>query len=302
MRGLLAVVALIPALAQQVPEIAQDIASVNAEIQAAEKEDARYSGGLVKSLIAARIGVLKQTAAMLSQRQRAARNGINLSYTANGTAFTPPANSAVLSASVAVEIAELDAKIEAQDAIAAKYSGGLVLAMTHSTIATLHQTRAMLDQKRLALKFGLPQFVGFQGTSPTSAQVDPLKPQAAIPQVLPFGPAKPGDLPDHLKPRPAAPAAPKSMEITDVDSRIVERNNVYWNYSWKLTIANRSGEYQRLQCTIEFKDSDQFVLDSDTEYDLILSPSETKTFTGIKLISIDPAQRVAGVGAKCGKR
>lgn len=242
---------------------------------------------------------------MLSQKQKAARNGISLAYTVGGSAFTPPPNAGVLSASIAVEIAQLDEKIEEQNAVAARYSGGLVLAMTHSTIATMHQTRAMLDQKRLALKFGLPQFIGFQTSNLTVTPVEAPSVKIAPaprPPIKSGGPLKPGDLPDHLKPKAPAPAQAKLMEIMDVDSKVVDKNNVYWNYSWKLTIANRTGEYQRLQCTVEFKDSDQFVLDSDTGYDLILSPSETKTFTGIKLISIEPAERVSGVGAKCGKR
>src|SRR5262245_57237486 len=37
------------------------------------------------------------------------------------------------------------------------------------TLATLRQTQAMLEQKRLALKYGLPQFVGFKDLQPSVA-------------------------------------------------------------------------------------------------------------------------------------
>lgn len=45
--------------AQQVPDIAKDIGVISAEIQAAETEDSKYAGGLIKSLIAARLGILR---------------------------------------------------------------------------------------------------------------------------------------------------------------------------------------------------------------------------------------------------
>jgi hypothetical protein len=56
-----------------------EIASVQEQIRSAEEDDSRYSGGLVKSLIGARIAILKQTEAMLRQASTPPRQAMDAS-------------------------------------------------------------------------------------------------------------------------------------------------------------------------------------------------------------------------------
>ena len=51
-----------------------EITSIEAQIKEAEAENAKYAGGLVKSLIVARLEILRQTHAMLQQRAKAQKS------------------------------------------------------------------------------------------------------------------------------------------------------------------------------------------------------------------------------------
>jgi hypothetical protein len=88
------------------------------------------------------------------------------------------------------------------------------------------------------------------------------------------------------------------FEIVAVDSRVTESNNVWWRYAWKLTLKNGSAGPQMLQATIEFQDKEGFIIDSDHEYNLVLQPDETRTFTGTKLVTASSAGNVAQTAAK----
>jgi hypothetical protein len=142
-----------PSSPAQKQQLEADIAAVDQEIKAAETETANYSGGLIKSLVDLRLTTLRQTRALLDQRRKAGSHAVALRYTVDGKTLAIPAGEL---ASVEAEIASTKANIEKQQAEADKYSGGLVQAMALSTVATSRQTLAMLEQKRLAIKHGLP--------------------------------------------------------------------------------------------------------------------------------------------------
>ena len=205
-----ALIASVPATstAQQTP-IQPEIDRLSGEISAAEADNAKYSGGLVKALNESRIATLKQTKAMLDQRKAAADRNVSLHYTIDGKPFALPAGAKDEAASIQREIDANRLKIAAAESEAANNKGGLVLAMTLSNIATLRQTEAMLDQKRMALTFGLPQFIGF-ANSP-----------AGTPNTTPV----------------AAKTAPTNWEIIDVDAKVTESNSTRWRYAGKSAFA-----------------------------------------------------------------
>lgn len=147
--------------AEDITAVKADMGAVQAEIKAAQDEDARYAGGLVKILVEARIAVLRQTEAMLQERLKAAAFGVSINYTVDGKPFVPPASAKDLLADVEQEAAVNIGRIRLQKAETERYSGGLVQALSLSTLATLMQTQAMLEQKRVSLKYGLPQYLGF---------------------------------------------------------------------------------------------------------------------------------------------
>jgi hypothetical protein len=59
---------LTPEQKQIVASLKDDLSRVNKEIEQATQEDAKYSGGLIKSLIAVRLEILKTNAALIEQR------------------------------------------------------------------------------------------------------------------------------------------------------------------------------------------------------------------------------------------
>jgi hypothetical protein len=162
-----------PADVQPTGEIKADLASIDAEIRRVEEEDVKYSGGLVKALIGSELHIYRQTRAMLQQRARSWLFGIGLSFTVDGKPFVLSANAPEQLAAVEREVTETRARVADAEAEAARYSGGLVQAMSLANAATVRNTLAMLEQHRLALKYSLPQYIGFQrddtSTSPRSA-------------------------------------------------------------------------------------------------------------------------------------
>jgi hypothetical protein len=145
----------------QKQQLDSELKAIDAAIAEAEAETAKYSGGLVKSLTDLRIATLKQTRGMVAQRANASTYNVTLRYTVDGKPFALPPDAATDLAAIDREIAQTKQQVETQQAEADRYSGGLVQAMSLATVATTRQTLAMLEQKRLALKYGLPQFIGF---------------------------------------------------------------------------------------------------------------------------------------------
>ena len=264
--------------AQDTTSLKADVAAIQEQIKVAETENARYTGGLVKSLIVARLEILRQTEAMLQQRLKASTYGISLRYTVDGKPFLPPASSAELLRAVEQEVADNQAKITRQQAEVARYSGGLVQAMSLSTLETLKQTQAMLEQKRLALKYGLPQYVGFQSRADSAPASSASREIAAPP-----------------------PSEQKDWQIVSVDSRVTESNNTWSRFAWKLTLRNDSDQPQAFQGTIEFQDSDGFIVDTSNARTMLVSAKSERTFTGFALIGADVRGKVARTVAKIAK-
>jgi hypothetical protein len=260
-----------------------DIALVDAQIKSAEAEDAKYSGGLIKALIGTRLEILRQTKAMLDQRSKASIFGIALKYTVDGKPFTLPPTAKSELAGVDAEMAALKIKIAGQEEEVARYSGGLLQAMAMSTLATMRQTEAMLEQKRLAIQYELPQFIRNQSAPATSGQ----SAGSAAPSIAP-------SIPD--------PKAEKDWEIVSVKTRVTESNSTWSKYAWQLILRNKSDRSQQFSGQIEFQDKDGFIVDTDTCSGLVVPANSEETFTGYTLIQAAVAGNVAQTVAKIGKR
>ena len=263
-----------------------EITGLRSQIAAAEAESDRYSGGLVKALIESRIQTLKQTLAMLEQRDKAFAFGLRIRYTVEGKPFQLPPDIKQQLPEIEQEIRENDSKIRDQQQEVAKYSGGLVQALSLSTLATMQQTQAMLNQRRLAIKYELPQYLAFQAPhsdSPPSTQAN------AVPTTIP-----------SVAPQASEPS--EDWEIIEVASRPGEANSSWTRFSWKLTLRNKSSFAQRFDATIEFRDGDGFPVDHDDEYNLSLPGFSQETFTGEKLIAADQVSRISTTAAKVKKR
>jgi hypothetical protein len=147
---------------QKVASLQTEIDVIDKDIVAAEKENEKYTGGLVKALINSQIQTLKQTRAMLQQKKDSWLYGININYTVDGKLFVLPEGAKALLPEIERDIAENKEKIKQQETVVNQYSGGLVQALSVSTLETMRQTQAMLEQRRLAIKYELPQYLSFQ--------------------------------------------------------------------------------------------------------------------------------------------
>lgn len=161
-----------------VASLKTEIKNARSQIAAAESESARYSGGLVKALVESRVQTLKQTLVMLEQRDKAWTFGLRLSYTVDGKAFALPPGVKDQLPQVEDELRQLSTKIDAQTREASRYSGGLIHALSLSTLETMKQTEAMLNQRRLAIRYELPQYLAFQG-APAAPTESPNAPSAS---------------------------------------------------------------------------------------------------------------------------
>jgi hypothetical protein len=253
---------------ERVDGLKKDIEAVAAQIKAAETEEAQYSGGLIKALIAARRATLHHTSAMLDQRLKSWTFGIRLRYTVDGKSFVSrPADKEQASA-LEQELATLRARMVNEELEASRYAGGLIQAMTLASVATMRQTEALLDQRRLLLKYEMPTYV------------------VAPP---PTGATAPAPVAD------AAPGAEKAneWEIISIDTRVTEANNVWSRFAWKLVMKNTANYPLRFDATIEFQDKDGFIIDTNTAHGLFISPRAQDAFTGYALIKADGAPQVA---------
>jgi hypothetical protein len=262
--------------AEQSASLKASIAAVDVEIRATEADDEKYEGGLVKALIESRLAILRQTHAMLDQRAKALNFGIALKFTVDGQTLVLPPTAKDELVAVEREIVALDAGIARQQAEADRYSGGLVQALALSTVATSRQTRTMLEQKRLAIQYGLPQYLGFV-TNPKATTTSPSTTAG----------------------RATNPGLADDWDIVSVNTRVTESNSTWSKFAWKLILRNKSDRSQQFEATIEFHDKDGFIVDtSDARGAVTVPPRSEETFTGFALVTASVAGNVASSSAK----
>jgi hypothetical protein len=165
-----------PQTIAKIEELKKELAPTRAEIDDAVKKDKEIAGGLVKALISVRLEILKTNEALLQQRIQALESGAPFKVEVLGS--TPNEQEAI---SLEKEIQAKREELAAQKKDAARYSGGLILAMKESAIATNENTIAMLDQRRLIAKYGLFYKLGGEkgGTAPT--EIEEKKQTALLP-------------------------------------------------------------------------------------------------------------------------
>ncbi|MBI2566888.1 MAG: hypothetical protein HYV63_07655 [Candidatus Schekmanbacteria bacterium] len=172
------------AAAEPNPEQARALEAVLAEQRAVlasvRSELDRYESGLVKALLAARAGMVSNTIAMLEQRLLAARFGIPyLAVVAPGA--TPREQQPAQVAAIEADLAAQRAALAAARAEDERYSGGLVKALLSTRVATLANTVAMLEQRLLADRYGIPHLTAPAPASPRSADPSATLSGAATP-------------------------------------------------------------------------------------------------------------------------
>jgi hypothetical protein len=166
-------------------QLRQALAAIDADIAATHADSDELAGGLTKALIRSRLAVLEQTKAMLNQRMKASDFSITLHFYVDGKPFSGPPDAAVQLVAIETELTGLKVMIGEQEAQTARYADPLAQAISLRTLATSRQSLAMLEQKRLALKYGLPQYIGFADGAPQApkASAEPPAPATNVTRI-----------------------------------------------------------------------------------------------------------------------
>jgi hypothetical protein len=131
-----------------------DISAVESEIASAQSQSSSYAqGSLLQVLVSGRLEVLNATKAMLDQKRVSVLRGIAINYTLEGSPWsaTSPDELKLLEDDLAAQ------KTKAREAEAkATVTAGLLAVLASVDAGIEQMTEAMLRQRYLAAKYGLP--------------------------------------------------------------------------------------------------------------------------------------------------
>lgn len=142
-----------------------ELVETSESITKTEAQNAMYSDGLVKGLIAVRLEVLKTNEALLQQRIHAIEGRAPVKT----QTFVSEEN-LELAEELSKEIEQAQSELLIAEAEASIYSGGLVGAMKAAAVATQQNTIAMLKQRYLSAKYGLLSPAVAKGTDAPEPQ------------------------------------------------------------------------------------------------------------------------------------
>lgn len=133
-----------------------DLSRLRQEILQTETENAKYTGGFVKSLIEMRLEISRVSEGMLSAKRQSVLRRIQLVYSGGEPAKVADVDIASIEADIRAQqqrISEAEAKV-------AKYSGGLVQSLAIMSLETERFTLAALNLAYYGNKHGIriPKF------------------------------------------------------------------------------------------------------------------------------------------------
>jgi hypothetical protein len=262
-----------------IASLKDDLGRVNKEIEQATQDDAKYSGGLIKSLIAVRLEVLKTNAALIEQRIHALEGGARQNIVVNASKPDQVRADELLAEIQAQQKKVAEARREAD-----RYSGGLVKALSESTAATATNSLAMLEQQYFIAKYGLAM------PSPTPAAASAGSAPASQARRAAVTPAAGGS------------KAADCLKIETFDSSVLSSNDVFTELAWKADVTNTCSEAFSVRVNFTIYDKDEFELDSDSE-DVLVPASGVGKARGKMLVSPpEKARRMARQGVSLSAR
>ena len=141
---------------QSTTELDKDIATLEDNIKN-DMGDYNKSGGLVRSLIAIRLNINKNTKAMLEQKKIGLNRFININYGVEGKPYQITGDVTKTLQDLENQITQEERKLNTYE-IELQRSGGLVQAINAMKVATQKNTIVMLNQKVIFIKYGIPLY------------------------------------------------------------------------------------------------------------------------------------------------
>ncbi len=258
--------------AQQPAAIDVRLDDVRAQIARAELEGERATDDLVKTLIAVRLAILRNTEAMLEQKKIAVEQGITLTYAVEGALYQPGPPGAELIAGLTAAIADTEAQVDVAIARAAAHADPAARSTAAEGVATLENTLAMLRQRWYAATYSIP-YIGKEAAEPEAAS--PSAPTVA-----------------------ARPPIGGGVEMVEINLRVTDATTTWWEMSWWLTLRNANDEDVRVTASIQFLDEDGEVVDEYVVSDLQVPAAQEEVFRGARRVDVLVAPQVRSIFAK----
>ena len=228
--------------ADSVGDLKHQYELLEAEIAETRAEADKHEGGLLASLIAARLEILRTSAALVQQRIHLTEADAEVSVVAPVYARDP-----VRGAELERDIEILERRIASQEVVRAVHTGGLAKAMVDSGIATTRLSLEMLRLERLKAKYGLAWMPEFEDDDrfgvPPEQPIAAPEPQIANPELPvgaaapPIGAAPPGD---KSRGQVAVTASPERKTSGEALLAPVLSNKSFQQSDW------RNGSYEDL--------------------------------------------------------
>ena len=87
------------------------------------------------------------------------------------------------------------------------------------------------------------------------------------------------------------------LQVTNIQTKAVTNSDFFKKMLWILTVRNSSDKAKSFTAEIKWLDSDGFMVDYDTEYNLVIDSNEEKHFTGYAYVT-GAADAASSVSAK----
>jgi hypothetical protein len=266
---------LTPEQEAEIASLKGELSTIRADVEQAKKEDAALSAGLVKTLIAVRLEILRTNEALIQQRIHALESGASVTVVLNAT-DPDPLRAAELLNEIEIQKAKLaDARQEAN-----RYSGGLVQVMSLAAAATTANTLAFLEQEYFAAKYGL--------ALPRVDSAAIVKPAGAIATMEPAAQASEGSATEKLE---------DCLKIQVVDSSVLDSNDVFTELAWKVDVASTCEQPYPVRVRFVVSDRDDFELADDDEVILVPAGGISKARGKMLVHPPEKARRMATQGA-----
>lgn len=139
-------------------DIESDLSLLDKEIIEATTTVQDYSGGLLSVLANVRLETLQSTKAMLDQKKTGLKRYIPISYSIDGKKYSPPENKNDLLQELNQDIESLKIDLVKAEKESEQYGGGLLGVLSLTKVATVKNSIAFLEQRRLLLKYDIPYY------------------------------------------------------------------------------------------------------------------------------------------------
>jgi hypothetical protein len=130
----------------------EDLAHIEHQLKAAADEEAKYTGGLVLTLVQARTEILRLTESMLQAKKLSWLRRVDLTFTVAGQ---PVQRQPEELAKIEQDLRDSDRRVAEAESKAQEYTGGLLQGLQLANVATEQITRSQLLLAYYSTKYGL---------------------------------------------------------------------------------------------------------------------------------------------------